>query len=416
MSEFIMPSLGADMESAVLMEWRVKEGERVTKGQVIAEVETSKGVIEIEVFEEGIVEKLLIAPDTECAAGTPLAIIRSEGETAQESPAKTPAEPPAKTAPQKPLPSASAEPPREVLEIKHEELQQTQRIKATPAARKKAAEMGINLAELSDTSGLAVHLNTVQSAQQKAQESAPEESPHARETETQDAQPPRENTFADGMRQAIAKAMSRSNAEIPHYYLSCPINMTPALTWLEELNGERSIQERILPAALLIRAAVKALQEVPQLNGFWQENTHQLKKEINPGIAISLRKGGLITPALIDAQEMDLQKTMQALGELISRTRSGKLRGSEMTQQSITITNLGDLGVERVYGVIYPPQVAIIGFGRISDAPWAQDDTLSVRKVLHATISGDHRATDGHTGALFLDKLNQLLQNPKELL
>lgn len=413
MSEFTMPSLGADMESAVLMEWRVKEGEHVTKGQVIAEVETSKGVIEIEVFEEGIVEELLVEPDTECAPGTPLAFIRSEGEKTVQEP---PVEPLAETAPQEPLPSASSEPPREVPETKQEEVQQTQRIKASPAARKKAAEMGINLAELSDTSGGAVHLNTVQSAQQKPQESAPEESPHAREAETQDAQPPRENTFADGMRQAIAKAMSRSNAEIPHYYLSMAINMTPALTWLEELNSELSIQERILPAALLIRAAVKALQEVPQLNGFWQDNTHQLKKEINPGIAISLRKGGLITPALIDAQEMDLKKTMQALGELISRTRSGKLRGSEMTQQSITITNLGDLGVERVYGVIYPPQVAIIGFGRISDAPWAQDDTLSVRKVMHATISGDHRATDGHTGALFLDKLNQLLQNPKELL
>ncbi|MBE0499461.1 MAG: 2-oxo acid dehydrogenase subunit E2 [Campylobacterales bacterium] len=413
MSEFTMPSLGADMESAVLMEWRVKEGEHVTKGQVIAEVETSKGVIEIEVFEEGIVEKLLIEPDTECAAGTPLAFIRSEGEKTVQEP---PVEPLAETAPQEPLPSTPAEPQREVPKTKHEEVQQTQRIKASPAARKKAAEMGINLAELSDTSGGAVHLNTVQSARQKAQESVSEESSHVLEVKAEDTQPPKENSFADGMRQAIAKAMSRSNAEIPHYYLSMAINMTPALTWLEELNSELSIQERILPAALLIRAAVKALQEVPQLNGFWQENTHQLKKEINPGIAISLRKGGLITPALIDAQEMDLQKTMQALGELISRTRAGKLRSSEMTQQSITITNLGDLGVERVYGVIYPPQVAIIGFGRISDAPWAQGDTLSVRKVMHATISGDHRATDGHTGALFLDKLNQLLQNPKELL
>jgi pyruvate dehydrogenase E2 component (dihydrolipoamide acetyltransferase) len=412
MSEFTMPSLGADMESAVLMEWRVKEGEHVTKGQVIAEVETSKGVIEIEVFEEGIVEKLLVAPDTECAAGTPLAIIRSEGENKDKgeekeegkekevSPSKTasksepPAEPLAETAPQEPLPSASAEPPREVPDIKTEEFSPQERVKASPAARKKASQMGIDLADLAaETTGPIQLKELDDTPKRKASKAEP-----------------------DGMRQAIAKAMSRSNAEIPHYYLSMAINMTPALEWLEELNSERSIQERILPAALLIRAAVKALQEVPQLNGYWRDNTHQLKEEINPGIAISLRKGGLITPALIDAQNMDLKETMQALGELISRTRAGKLRSSEMTQQSITITNLGDLGVERVYGVIYPPQLAIIGFGRISDAPWAQGDTLSVRKVMHATLSGDHRATDGHTGALFLDKLNQLLQNPKELL
>jgi pyruvate dehydrogenase E2 component (dihydrolipoamide acetyltransferase) len=414
MSEFTMPSLGADMESAVLMEWRVKEGEHVTKGQVVAEVETSKGVIEIEVFEEGIVEKLLVAPDTECAAGTPLAIIRSEGEDKDEgkekdkgegeekeaSPSKTalqsepPAEPLAETAPQEPLPSASAEPPREVPDIKTEEFSHQERIKASPAARKKASQMGIDLADIAAETKGAIQLKELDNTPNKKEKKAE----------------------PDGMRQAIAKAMSRSNAEIPHYYLSMAINMTPALEWLEELNSELSIQERILPAALLIRAAVKALQEVPQLNGYWRDNTHQLKEEINPGIAISLRKGGLITPALIDAQNMDLKETMQALGELISRTRAGKLRSSEMTQQSITITNLGDLGVERVYGVIYPPQVAIIGFGRISDAPWAQGDTLSVRKVLHATLSGDHRATDGHTGALFLNKLDQLLQNPKELL
>jgi pyruvate dehydrogenase E2 component (dihydrolipoamide acetyltransferase) len=218
------------------------------------------------------------------------------------------------------------------------------------------------------------------------------------------------------MRQAIAKAMSRSNAEIPHYYLSTPINMTPALAWLAELNAKRSIKERVLPAALLIRAVVKALEAVPELNGFWQEGRQQISRSINPGIAIALRKGGLITPALLNAQQMGLDETMRALDDLITRTRAGKLRGSEMTQQTVTITNLGDLGVERVYGVIYPPQVAIVGMGRITDTPWAEGDALSVRKVMQATIAGDHRATDGRTGALFLERLNDLLQKPEELL
>ncbi len=356
MSEFIMPSLGADMESAVLMQWHVKEGDHVSKGQVVAEVETSKGVIEIEVFEEGIVDKLLVKEETECAIGTPLALIR----TPQEALAVD-------------------------VPLEHE------RIKASPAAKRKAKEMGVDIASLATAGG--VHLAQIETIAEKAPKLA----------------------TTDGMRQAIARAMSRSNAEIPHYYLSTSINMTPALKWLGAFNAQRNIQERILPAALLIQAVVRALKEVPDLNGFWQNDEHHVSESINPGIAIALRKGGLITPALINAQEMRLDETMHSLGDLISRTRNGKLRNTEMTQQTITITNLGDLGVESVFGVIYPPQVALVGLGRIMDAPWAEGDTLSVRKVMQATLAGDHRATDGRTGALFLDKLNQILQKPEEL-
>ncbi len=218
------------------------------------------------------------------------------------------------------------------------------------------------------------------------------------------------------MRQAIAKAMSLSNAQIPHYYLSSSNNMSPALKWLEEINRNRAIQERILPAALLIQAVVHALKEVPELNGFWRDDALEISKEINPGIAIALRKEGLITPAILNAHEFNLDGMMKSLGSLIERTRSGKLRNSEITEQTITITNLGDLGAESVFGVIYPPQVALVGFGRIMDVPWAEGDTLSVRKVLQATLAGDHRATDGRIGGKFLDRLNQILQTPQELL
>ncbi|MEA3372856.1 MAG: dihydrolipoamide acetyltransferase family protein [Campylobacterota bacterium] len=386
MSEFKMPSLGADMESAVLMEWMVKEGDHVTKGQVIAEVETSKGVIEIEVFEDGIVEKILVEEETECAVGMPLALIRSENEELEESAADTFPEPEAK-----PL---EPEPSKEPALMPANELSSRERVKASPAARRKARELGVDLAELASGTGGTIQLSKVEAAAATLHK-IPE---------------------SDGIRQAIARAMSRSNAEIPHYYLSTSINMTPALEWLAALNGKRSIKDRILPAALLIRAVVRTLEEVPELNGFWQEDTHRVSEAVNPGIAIVLRKGGLITPALLNAQQMNLDETMHSLGDLITRTRSGKLRGSEMTQQTVTITNLGDLGVERVYGVIYPPQVAIVGLGRISDTPWAEGDALSVRKVMQATIAGDHRATDGRTGALFLDRLNNFLQKPEELL
>ncbi len=255
-------------------------------------------------------------------------------------------------------------------------------VKISPVARKRASELDINIDKLAVKSEGKIGLKDIEAATDKPRGIA-----------------------SDGMRKAIAAAMSRSNAEIPHYYLSTPINMTPALKWLETLNSKRSIQQRILPAALLIRAVVKALEEVPELNGFWQNNELHVSKEIHPGIAIALRKGGLITPALLNTQSMNLDETMQSFHDLITRTRSGKLRSSEMTKQTIVITNLGDLGVERVYGVIYPPQVALVGLGHITDMPWVKGDTLTIRKVLQATLAGDHRATDGRTGALFLEEL-----------
>jgi pyruvate dehydrogenase E2 component (dihydrolipoamide acetyltransferase) len=381
MSTFVMPSLGADMESAVLMEWKVKEGESVSKGDIIAEVETSKGVIEIEVFEDGVIEKLLVKEETDCAVGTPLAVIRSKEQEVEE---KESQEFKIDESPQKVL---------EPEEKKTDEKVFKQRIKISPAARKKAKELGVELSEVQGDKK-EIHLRDIES------ETVPKKSEHP----------------ASGMRQAIAKAMSLSNAQIPHYYLSSSINMSPALKWLEEVNRNRAIQERILPAALLIQAVVYALKEVPELNGFWRNDALEISKEINPGIAIALRKEGLITPAILNANELNLDGTMKSLSNLIERTRSGKLRNSEITEQTITITNLGDLGAESVFGVIYPPQVALVGFGRIMNAPWAEGDTLSVRKVLQATIAGDHRATDGRIGGKFLDKLNQILQIPQELL
>ena len=384
MSEFLMPSLGADMESATLMEWKIKEGDKVKKGDVVAEVETSKGVIEIEVFEDGVVEKLLVEPETECKVGAPLAIISSTNEGSLKEPEQT-----------QEIKETDKEPRKQESREQEPKVQEeSKRIKISPAAKKRAKELGLDVAKLALQTEGKIKLSQIETAAKKTAIKVP----------------------ADGMRQAIAKAMSKSNAEIPHYYLFASINMTPALKWLEELNTQRTISERILPAALLIHAVVLALKKVPELNGFWQNEAQQIIPEINPGIAIALRKGGLITPAILNTQEMNLDEIMHSLNDLITRTRAGKLKGSEMTQQTITITNLGDLGVESVLGVIYPPQVAIVGIGRIMDAPWAENDMLSVRKVVKVTLAGDHRATDGRIGAQFLDKLDKILQKPEELL
>jgi pyruvate dehydrogenase E2 component (dihydrolipoamide acetyltransferase) len=209
--------------------------------------------------------------------------------------------------------------------------------------------------------------------------------------------------------------MARSNREIPHYYLETQIDMHRALQWLQAENLKRSVRDRLLPAVLLIRAVALAAGKVPDLNGYWIDDHLDVRKSVNIGFAVAIRGGGLITPAILDADKKDLDQLRSALSDLISRAREGHLRSSEMSEGTITITNLGDLGVKSIFGVIYPPQVALIGFGRIQERPWAADGMLGVRPVLTTTLAGDHRASDGRRGAQFLDALNRCLQEPEKL-
>jgi pyruvate dehydrogenase E2 component (dihydrolipoamide acetyltransferase) len=221
--------------------------------------------------------------------------------------------------------------------------------------------------------------------------------------------------YQTAMRRAIAAAMARSNREIPHYYLQTRIDMSRTLRRLESENQKRSIKDRILPVVPLIKAVALALTEVPELNGYWIDDRHQPQEAIHIGFAIALRQGGLITPAILNADLKSVDELMEALRDLVTRARSGGLRGSELTDATVTVTSLGDLGVETVYGVIYPPQVALVGFGKTMEQPWAENGMLAVRQVLTATLAADHRATDGHRGAQFLDALNRYLQEPSKL-
>jgi pyruvate dehydrogenase E2 component (dihydrolipoamide acetyltransferase) len=217
------------------------------------------------------------------------------------------------------------------------------------------------------------------------------------------------------MRQAIAAAMAKSKREIPHYYLATTISVERALQWLTAQNATRSVKDRILFAAVLLRAVSLALKEVPELNGFWVDGRFRPAESVHLAVGLSLRGGGLISPAIHDAQDKRVPEMMAALSDLIQRTRAGTVRSSELTDGTVTVTNLGDQGVETVYGVIYPPQVALIGFGKIVERPWAENGGLYVRRVLNATLSADHRASVGHRGALFLAALDRLLQEPENL-
>lgn len=378
MAEFRMPSLGSDMEAGTLIEWRIAPGDSVHRGDVVAVVETQKGAIEVEIFTTGVVEAILVPVGEKVPVGTPLAFIRGEGE---EQAAPT-AEAAVGATAAAPAPSLAATAPPAT------------RRRISPAARKRATELGLDLERLAGSGpGGAITLDDVDKAVA------------ARPTR------PAERTI--GMRQAIAAAMARSKREIPHYYLGTFIDMRRALDWLRSENARRPVPERLLPGALLLKAVALALRQVPELNGFWADGGFQPGPGIHPGSAIVLRGGGLVAPAVHDADAKSLDQVMVALRDLVQHARAGSLRSSEMSDATITVTSLGEQGVETVFGVIYPPQVALVGLGRIAERPWVVNGQVVARPLMHATLSADHRASDGHRGAQFLSLLDQLLQEPE---
>jgi pyruvate dehydrogenase E2 component (dihydrolipoamide acetyltransferase) len=270
-------------------------------------------------------------------------------------------------------------------------------------ARKLAADLGIDVTGIAGTGAQgAITREDVERAAAASRKPA--------------TQPPPEAP-AQGMdmRAAIAAAMARSKREIPHYYLSTTIDMSAALAWLRAENEKRPVTERLLPVALLIKAVARALGDVRELNGYWRDGGFRQGAGIHVGCAISLRGGGLVAPALHNADQMDLGALMRKLSDLVARARAGALKSSELADSTITVTNLGDQGVDAAFGIIYPPQVALVGFGRISERPWAGSGKVEARPLLTATLSADHRATDGHRGGMFLTAVDRLLQAPEKL-
>jgi pyruvate dehydrogenase E2 component (dihydrolipoamide acetyltransferase) len=406
MAEFLMPRLGADMTAGKVVKWLKRPGEQIKRGDIIAIVETDKANVDVESFIAGVLEKILVQPgDERLPVGTPLALIRAEAGAKPAAPtpaaaAALPAKAPVPPAPAPPLLGPPAAAPTILAPSAAGE-----RARISPAARKRALELRLDAATLAGTGPQGrVTLADVERAAQAA--------PAARaEPSLAEAAAARQLR----MREAIASSMARSKREIPHYYLACTIDMERALAWLTERNAGRAVTERLIYAVLLIKATALALREVPELNGFWIDNRAQQSETIHAGIAISLRGGGLVAPALHHADQRSLDELMVGFQDLVKRARAWSLKSSEMTDPTVTITSLGERGVESVFGIITPPQLALVGFGTPLERPWVVGGQVVPRPLLTATLSGDHRATDGHRGALFLAAVDRLLQQPEAL-
>jgi len=219
----------------------------------------------------------------------------------------------------------------------------------------------------------------------------------------------------DAMRAAIAAAMARSKREIPHYYLEHQVDVTSSEQWLTRTNASRPPGERLLMAALAAKSVALAVRRFTLFNGFYHDGKYEPAPAVHLGIAIAIRGGGLAAPALHDVDRMPLDKLMGRMRDLVQRTRAGRIRSSEMSDSTITVSSLGERGVEALHGVIYPPQVALIGFGKVVARPWLVDGAIGPRSIVTITLAADHRVSDGHAGALFLAEIGKLLQEPEKL-
>jgi len=477
-----MPSLGADMDSGTLVEWLVHEGDTVHRGDPMAVVDTDKSAIEVESFDEGVVESFLVEPGTRVAVGTPLAALAPlTGATAEAAERQLPAparRPPARKhaatrPPAEPGPSTAARPrvpkPRVPVPVgapplrhhaaelgvdltrvagtgPHGEVTRADVDRAaaearagarperapvrpetapvrpvargtqvSPYARRLAEELGVDLARVSSTGrDGAVRAEDVRRAAEASARppSAPVE---AREEAPAPGAGEVPGSWERSARATIAALMSRSKREIPHYYVATTVDLSAATEWLRRTNRERPVSERLVPAALLLKTTALAARQHPELNGFWADGRFVPGEDVHLGVAVSVRGGALVAPAIHHTADLDLGEVMAALRDLVKRARAGRLRRAEMADPTLTVTDLGDQGVEEVIGVIYPPQVALLGVGRIVERPWAVDGMIGVRPTVRLTLSGDHRATDGATGARFLNTIERLLLHPEEL-
>lgn len=363
-----MPSLGADMDEGKLIEWKIKIGDKIKKNQVIASVETTKSVVDVESFREGEVISIIAKVGDVIQVGKPIAVLDILGDEILDK-------------------------KESVQKILKEE---GPRYKISPAAKKLAEANHVDLRELKG-SGVSGEI-TLKDVEEKIQ-------------------PKSEKGFSGiNLRAAIAAVMARSKREIPHYYLKKRVNLDILMNWLDETNKKLNPEERILMPALLMHVVTASLKKFPEMNGYYKDDLFQASSSVHLGIAFSIKGGGVMVPAVLDADKMSAADLNQAVQRLSLKVKEGGLTSRELSEGTFTITNVGDLGSDEVFGIIFPPQVAIVGIGHIrKEAIVDQQQQVRAGFVVDITLSADHRVSDGLLGARFLNEIEKRLNNPLSL-
>ncbi|MEQ8283061.1 MAG: pyruvate dehydrogenase complex dihydrolipoamide acetyltransferase [Parvibaculum sp.] len=423
--DILMPALSPTMEEGTLAKWHVKEGDEVKSGDVIAEIETDKATMEVEAVEEGRIGKLLVAEGTEgVAVNKPIAILLEEGESASDvkSPEKA-------KAPEKPKPTEKAAAPEAPKTETKKEQQPAPaepangkggRIFASPLARRIAGQKGIDLSSVqgSGPRGRIVKAD-VESAKPGARKAAaPSGTPapaSAIDARAFYAEGTYEEIPLDGMRKTIARRLTQSMQEIPHFYLTVDCALDELLVTRKKLNAEAGDGAKLSVNDFLIRAAALALVKVPMANVSFAGNALLKHEHADIGIAVAL-DGGLITPIIRAAETKGLAEISAEAKSLAERARNKKLKPNEFEGGSFSISNLGMYGIKHFTAVINPPQAAILAVGKGEERPVVHDGKLEVATVMTVTMSCDHRAIDGALGAQFLEAFKSFVEYPARML
>jgi pyruvate dehydrogenase E2 component (dihydrolipoamide acetyltransferase) len=445
-TEVQLPALSPTMTEGKIVKWLKKEGDSISSGEAIAEVETDKSNLEVEAFDDGVLLKILVAEGETGKVGAPIAVIGQKGEKVEVSaaPAKAPAPaaapaPPARPAPKVPPPGPEARKevpqpeergqraggPAQVVPIRRAEeppppaADDGGRVRASPLAKRMAREEGLDLAGVqgSGPSGRIVKRDVEAAMGQAGQAAAVARAPAPAGRPAPVAVPSfgrREPEVLpiSGMRKIISQRMAEVKPGVPHFYVTVDIDMEEAAKIREQA---KAAEVKVSINDLIVKAAAMALRRQPKVNVSLQGDRILQFHTADVGIAVAI-EDGLITPVIRDADQKTLGTIAAEARELAERARRKALKPEEYAGGSITVSNLGMFGVDSFIAVINPPQASIVAVGGVAEKPVVREGKVVARKMMSTTFSGDHRIVDGALGAQYLQELKALLENPTRLL
>ncbi|RKI72461.1 pyruvate dehydrogenase complex dihydrolipoamide acetyltransferase [Corallococcus sp. AB049A] len=408
-----MPSLSPTMTEGKIVKWLKKEGDKVSSGDAIAEVETDKSNLEVEAYDDGTLARITVQAGDMAKVGAPIAFLTPKGAKAGASaPAaapKAPAQAPAAAAPSAPAGGQAAPPRREAP------ASGGGRLRASPLAKRMAQERGLDISQVRGTGPLGrVVKRDVEQALGQGLAQAPAAKKAATQPEARafGTRPEPQAVPVSSMRKVIAQRMSEVKPGVPHFYLTVEVEMDAAVKIREEA---KALDLKVSVNDIIVKAAAIALRRSPKMNVSLQGDQVLHYGTVDVGIAVAI-EDGLITPIIRDADLKGLQAISAESRDMAERARKRSLKPAEYNGGSLTVSNLGMYGIDQFIAVINPPQSAIIAVGAVAEKAVVRDGQLAVRKMMTVTLSGDHRVIDGATGAEYLRELKGLLEHPSRLL
>ncbi len=451
-TSIVMPQMGYDMHEGKVVRWLKKEGEEVTRGEVIAEIETDKATVEYEAYTGGVMAKIVAEEGIAIPVGGLIAVMTAPGEAIPEDILTDAA---IALAADSPAPAATAVQALEGPISAAVAPADTKEVRASPLARRLAKERGFDLATITGTGpggriteadipeqGAAVapaassngYIKASPLAKRLARErgidlatltgtgpgdrvietDVPEHAIPAVAESVAPATLVSENVELSRMRQAIARVTSDSKRDAPHFYVALDVDMTKAMSFRRDLNDELDAENRVSVNDLIVKASAIAIGRHPKFNSFFRDDHLQMNAAINVGIAIAL-ESGLIVPGVNGCESKSLVEIAAASRDLVSRANSGTLRNDEYSGTTFSVSNLGAFDIESFTAIIFPPHAAILAVGTVKEQPVVRDGELAIAQIMKATLSTDHRVADGAEAAQFLVEIKKLLQNPISL-